>query len=292
MCIIIVKKKGVDLPSRAVLKQCYKNNPDGCGFMYHNEDKVIIDKGYKSFENFYEKLRSVDKKIHLKNQSCVLHFRIATAGKKDKGNCHPFPISDDKNKLKATFLETDIGIAHNGTIVDFVEKNSNLSDTMWFIIEFLFPFYYYDEDFVQNEKMQNIIENTTNSKFAFLDNNGNIYLIGNFIEENGLMFSNSSYKDVQGQTCLRFYTDERYEDALFEGNSELISEIEITDFEESLSNLTILEKGEKAISKDKERIYIGGDRVVLGFDRNHNLYEIDYRQQKLECLEENVEILW
>lgn len=292
MCIIIVKEKGVELPSKKVLKQCYNSNPDGCGFMYNNENKVIIDKGYKTFEKFYEKLRVVDKRINLKNKSCVLHFRIGTAGKKNKGNCHPFPISDDKNVLKETFVETDIGVAHNGTILNFVQKNSSMSDTMCFVKEFLYPFYFYDKNFIQNKKVQDIIETTTNSKFAFLDKGGNIYTIGNFInEKNGLLFSNLSYRNVSEQMNLKFYTDERYEDALFEGNSELISKIEITDFEDSLSQLTILEKDEKAISKDKERTYVGGDKVVLGFDRNYNLYEIDYRQQKLECLEEDIEVV-
>ena len=41
----------------------------------------------------------------------------------------------------------------------------------------------------------NGMEDITNSKLAFMDTTGYIYYVGNFVEENGVKFSNTSYKD-------------------------------------------------------------------------------------------------
>ena len=59
MCIIVAKKKEVDLPSIDTLETCFDHNSDGAGLMYVDNGKVVIDKGYMTFKDFkrhYEKL--------------------------------------------------------------------------------------------------------------------------------------------------------------------------------------------------------------------------------------------
>ena len=99
MCVILVKKKGIELPTKKVLKCCWERNPDGAGFMFNDYDKVVIMKGFMTFEEFYLRLQTANEFYHLKEKGLVIHFRIATSGLKDKGNCHPYPISNDNLDL-------------------------------------------------------------------------------------------------------------------------------------------------------------------------------------------------
>lgn len=52
MCIIIVKPKGRELPSNEIFENCWKHNYHGAGFMYHINNKVIIDKGFMTLYDF------------------------------------------------------------------------------------------------------------------------------------------------------------------------------------------------------------------------------------------------
>ena len=45
MCIAIYKPKGNTI-SKDTLKNCFDNNPDGSGFMYAQNDKLVVKKGY------------------------------------------------------------------------------------------------------------------------------------------------------------------------------------------------------------------------------------------------------
>lgn len=63
MCIIIAKKKDNRLPSKEELIYSFSHNPDGAGFMYTDNNKVIIDKGYMNFDSFYKRFEFLCKKI-------------------------------------------------------------------------------------------------------------------------------------------------------------------------------------------------------------------------------------
>ena len=51
MCIIVVKPSSV-VVSRSILENCFANNPDGAGYMFANEGKVLIKKGFFDFGEF------------------------------------------------------------------------------------------------------------------------------------------------------------------------------------------------------------------------------------------------
>lgn len=185
MCIVIVKPEKEKLPSESILKNCFDSNPDGAGFMYAENGQVHISKGFMKLKTLYQALGDIDL-----NLPFVIHFRIATAGGISQHNCHPFPLSDNVHSLKALNIHSDIGIAHNGIIN--IQEEAKLSDTQTYIKNILYPL----RDQIDLEPFQNMISLSANSsKFAIMKNNGNIVLLGNFIKDNGIYYSNTSYKE-------------------------------------------------------------------------------------------------
>ena len=98
-----MKEVGYSLPKKSDLLECWNKNPHGAGFMFNDNGKVIIKKGYMNFDDFYNELIRTDTKKYLKNRGLVIHFRIATSGLIDKGNCHPYPLSSVNDDLRNTF---------------------------------------------------------------------------------------------------------------------------------------------------------------------------------------------
>ena len=86
MCIAIYKPEG-KIISKATLQECYDSNPDGAGFMYNQSKKLHIEKGFFSFDSFYDAYKKHE------NKQAVIHFRIKTHGKIDTANCHPFSMA-------------------------------------------------------------------------------------------------------------------------------------------------------------------------------------------------------
>ena len=193
MCIIIAKRKNGRIPTESELHYAFNYNNDGAGFMYVDNNKVIIDKGYMKYKDFIARYNQLlEKYNNFTNKSLVIHCRIGTSGTNSKGNTHPYPITSNSKELKKTHFKSDIGIAHNGIIRDY-ELTGNFNDTQAFIIKYLYPIYSHYKDFYKNKYITSGIADITNSKFVILDTKDNIYKIGNFIEDKGLYFSNDSY---------------------------------------------------------------------------------------------------
>ncbi len=193
MCIIIAKRKNGRIPTENELKNSFEYNNDGAGFMYVDNGKVIIDKGYMKYNDFIKRYRELlDKYNNFIGKSLVIHCRIGTSGRNTQGNTHPYTITNSSKLLKKTKLKSDIGIVHNGIIRSY-ETTGNLNDTQEFIIKYLYPIYSNYRDFYKNKYIMKGIEEITNSKFVILDTKDNIYKIGDFIEDKGLFFSNDSY---------------------------------------------------------------------------------------------------
>lgn len=211
MCIIVAKDKITPLPHEKYLKNCFDNNPDGAGFMYVNNDKVIIDKGYMTYKSFLKRYKKLCRKYNnFKNKSLVMHFRIGTAGANSKENTHPYAVSYDKNILHKTYYRTDLGVAHNGIIHDYnppIDKK-DINDTQNFIMKYIYPLYKNYKKFYKNKYIMDGIEKITNSKFAFLDKYDNIYLVGKFeTDDDGVKYSNSNYLPYYnyGYDYYRYY---------------------------------------------------------------------------------------
>lgn len=197
MCIIISKEKSARLPKEEELKQSFEYNSDGAGFMYVENGQVVIDKGYMKYDEFIGHYRNLLKKFNnFKDKSLVIHCRIGTSGGNTRGNTHPYPITNNVNLLHNTKLFTDIGIAHNGIIHGY-GQTTGINDTQEFIMKYIHPLHENWKYFYKNDEMLKGLEEITNSKLAILDNDEEIYYVGNFIEDDGLKFSNTTYKSYK-----------------------------------------------------------------------------------------------
>lgn len=194
MCVIAVKPQGLKLPEEAILKNMWDKNSDGAGFMYATENKVYIEKGFMTYEEFTNALNGLKERFtdDLEQLPLVLHFRITTHGGTSRGNTHPFPISDNVEHLKALDLTAPVGVAHNG-VIHTVKATTDLSDTQMYVKTILYPLSKLSSTFM--DEYETLIDATIGaSKLAFLEGNGTITMIGTFTELNGIHYSNTYWK--------------------------------------------------------------------------------------------------
>ena len=195
MCIIAIKKKNVPLPDENIFETMFKNNSDGAGFMYNSKGRVIIQKGYMTYEHFKNGLNRLKGSIDVYHTAIVFHFRIATHGSVCKGLCHPFPLSNKIPVLKHEYSSCKLGIAHNG-IISSVKPRKGISDTMEYIASRLTKIEKECPEFYKNKKKRKAILAEIDSKMAFLDGKGDVYTVGNFIDDKGILYSNESNKEI------------------------------------------------------------------------------------------------
>src|SRR3990167_8960546 len=139
MCIAIAKQAGLAIQEN-ILKTCFENNPDGAGFCVEVDGKLIINKGYFTFEDFYTAYQPYEYK------KALLHFRIRTHGDIDTDNCHPFVISDN------------LAFVHNG-IINAVHAKGSESDTIIFNQQYLQPIVSkYGENALTSPALKQLIE--------------------------------------------------------------------------------------------------------------------------------------
>lgn len=192
MCIIAVKKPGIDLPKADWLKNCAANNRDGIGIMYHkpNTQEVIIKKDFADVQALQAYLTA---NIN-KEDALVVHFRLATHGKKDIGNRHPFPLTTERSLLRQANVLCSYALVHNGILTQFL-RHEKFSDTQKFVLNIMG-----DEHIKQNLGTKAIDTLLTNflgtDKLAIMRYDGTIFLYGEFTEDEGILFSNSGYKFV------------------------------------------------------------------------------------------------
>lgn len=164
MCVIIIRQAGKPMPSDAELKRAYMMNPNGCGF-------VAKTKSFKSlnFCNFLKRLHDVPQ-----DENCIIHFRYATNGSVCRQNCHPFSRGG-------------ISFAHNG-VLD-IEADGDRTDSETAFRNIIYPCirqygFYSDELRLAVDKVIGC------SKFAMMNENGEIRLFGDFKAHDGRLYSN------------------------------------------------------------------------------------------------------
>lgn len=312
MCIIVAKEKGVALPSKNTLKTCFEHNSDGSGLMYVKNGKVVIEKGLMTFGDFWHKIKELKKEFDsdLTDKALVMHFRIGTHGENDKATTHPFAISSNSEDLRATYFETDIAMAHNGIIRDF-NYDKVLSDTQSFVKDFVSVFKDLNKDFYKNERVMKLITdkaNISSNKLCFLDKDENIYYYGNRVVDNGVIYSNETYKEPKrtysyssyhwnydnwydwdyGYTKpSNWYNDDHKKS---ETKTQDIAKKQIKyaileegDFYQSLSGADFVGKGEKLyVDKEKNLYEKVGDKLsligtkVMVYDKNWQVKELNF----------------
>lgn len=174
MCIAILKTKEATITDE-VLRTCYNNNKDGCGFAYC-ENKTVYIKKFMNFDRFLEEYKKVEGKSNM-----LIHFRIATHGGVNVDNCHPFILNDR------------MALIHNGIIAGYGDK-TNKSDTRDFIDKVIGNI---SHRMWRNPSFRELVGNAIGyGKFCILDTDDNYYIINEHKGEwvDGVWYSNTSYK--------------------------------------------------------------------------------------------------
>jgi hypothetical protein len=189
MCIIAIKKSGIELPKKSYLENCFENNKDGAGFAFTAQGMGIVHimKGYKTFPLFYEALQ---KNVTLYD-TCIMHFRFATHGKTDAGNTHPFPVTQNKESLRKTDILCTHAMAHNGVMSQY--HHVKFSDTQKFILDVL------SRPAVLNNLHDATIQKLVSAyidgdKLAILTDENTVTTFGEFVTDEGILYSNGGFK--------------------------------------------------------------------------------------------------
>lgn len=191
MCIAVYIPKNKNI-SNEVIRNCFANNPDGAGVMWQDATtgKVHIQKGFFTEEALIKAFREIPQNVNR-----GLHCRIATSGKISSQCCHPFPITKDIKKMGKAEQIVDSAVIHNG-IIPFCTPHEGLlspfSDTMIFARDYLYPL----GDKVNTIAFKNLFEESNSSKLCIFRPNQQVTLVGKWIEDGGVFYSNDGYKDT------------------------------------------------------------------------------------------------
>lgn len=227
MCIIAIKPAGTKMPAQEVRENMWYGNPDGGGYMVATGRDVVIQKGFMKLSEFEDALKAEG---DLTDKAVVMHYRITTHGGTNKQNCHPFPISNNVNIITKPVCRTDIGVAHNGIILN-VTPRKGVSDTMEYIMSQLSHMKKIDRFFYKKPEWLALVEDAIDSKMVFLDKHGHFTTIGDFNEDNGVLYSNNSYKasHYKGHYST---LDSAYSWDLWDGDSDSYDWIRLADLDD------------------------------------------------------------
>lgn len=196
MCIICYKPAGAKFPTKNQYKTMFRQNSDGCGFMFRRagENAVNIRKGFMSYSAFRQALSAENLTTA---DAVVFHFRIATHGGVNRAMTQPFPLSAKKSALTALSYTSDCGIMHNG-IISMCNDARKLSDTAQFIAQYMTRLCPQDKPLRRrfDDVTLNIVDACIGSRMLILTADGDAHILGRgWITDGDLIFSNDSYID-------------------------------------------------------------------------------------------------
>lgn len=186
MCMLCVIPPNV-LPSREKLENSALNNPDGFGFAIAipKENRILCERTMNADESIN---RFLEMRAKYPDGYAIWHSRLATHGRKDVSNCHPFAVGGDER----TYL------AHNGILPVLEDAKDERSDTRIFAEDLLGRIG--GVLALDNPQVWNLLEDfTTGSKIAILtvdpDAEHQLYLLhadkGKY-DSSGVWWSNDS----------------------------------------------------------------------------------------------------
>ena len=191
MCVIAVSRAGVKQPTSEQLETMFTRNPHGAGYMYARNGKVTIHKGFMDWKDY---IRAIEAEGFTEADPVVYHCRISTQAGVNPYMTHPFPLTKIRENCEKLDVRCSVGIAHNGIIrMTSDAKETRFSDTVIFITDYMTKLIRERADITDSSVIE-MIDNMTNSKWAIMDGvTGNIVTIGQFINVDDLLFSNSTY---------------------------------------------------------------------------------------------------
>lgn len=130
MCLLITHPKAAsaDPVHDEWLRDWYKSNRDGFGFMYADGGVLKVDKSLGTVENFIEAWR----KHEALGVDFACHLRMRTHGNTDLDNCHPYQILGPESG-------NEMWLMHNGILQYGNKADTTKSDTWHFIKDWLRP---------------------------------------------------------------------------------------------------------------------------------------------------------
>lgn len=117
MCLIVfapnIRNAVIRKP---VLQRGFEGNSHGCGIAYIEDGAVKIEKGFFTFEKFFNTYSAIRQRIT--SGPILIHFRFATCGEHNKTNSQPIAVRDD------------LVMAHNGVFSELSFPELNISDSV------------------------------------------------------------------------------------------------------------------------------------------------------------------
>jgi len=154
MCLAIYKPANTQTDWFAY-RNGFEANDDSWGFAAVVDGAIVTRCGIGDFNEFREAFEPYA------DRQAIIHFRWATHGKTDTGNCHPFMVSND------------LAVIHNGIISIKCDVNTDRSDTWHFNELVLKPMHARDPDFfLRGEVIYSQELAHSGSKFVFLRADG------------------------------------------------------------------------------------------------------------------------
>jgi len=190
MCVILVCKD--KKPSNIILKKAQRQNNDGIGIGYYENNQLIIKKGLK--------LKQLRKLVSSINLPFTIHFRFTTSGVTCKELIHPFLIDSTSPIVLSGKVSNDV-LFHNGHLSDcgtlleqaYNENRLSTSDILELNkapisdsrIMAVLKSIKQDDEFIRDIGYQKVIV----MRYNKVEING----YGNFIQDNGIYYSNQSF---------------------------------------------------------------------------------------------------
>ena len=180
MCVCVWKPFEKEV-SKETMRLCWDGNPQGAGYMWAEDGRVQIRKGFFKFRRFWKAYRRDISRIERAKSGVAIHFRISTSGLLDRKNCHPHRVS------------RDLAFIHNGILPLEVDQKSPVSDSVLFsdILRDL-PAGWHN---VSNLKV--LVEmDAGRNKLVFLSADGNPFIVNEALGswEDGVWYSNTHWK--------------------------------------------------------------------------------------------------
>lgn len=181
MCLIIYAKNG--RPTEEALENGATNHPDGAGIAWREGDFVHFKKDVST-----EEIKRMAAELPL---GYVIHFRWASVGGKDKSLIHPFPVRRDvplkqEGKTKRVLFHNGHWADWNTVLVNHLTSRIQLPKGKWSdtrAIAFLVS--------VHGNNILNLLSKA--GRFIVMSSTRTVAL-GSFVEENGVFYSNDSFK--------------------------------------------------------------------------------------------------
>lgn len=165
---------------------CDNSNGDGIGFGFSKDGKQLLIKGFMYLDEAWDFYQTVPE-----GKGHVIHFRFGTSGDNIPELTHPFICSDTSPVKDLTKLTEKPLLFHNGVNIGWEDEaktenvplHSRMSDTRFMAM------------MIGKYGLENYKEfvSTDHGKFIIL-NKGKAKMIGDFIFDKGIYYSNNHYK--------------------------------------------------------------------------------------------------